>query len=210
MIHEMATRKYRQKRRAEKQRETRARIVAATMALHEELGPARTTISAIAERAGVERLTVYRHFPDDRALFHACSSRFLEGNPPPDPESFRDAPSAEERVRKTLLAYYRYYRATKGMWRSVYRDVELVPANAEVVAEFDGYLKGIRDVLTKVLAGSTAERRALRPVLGHALRFATWESLDEEGLSDAAKAASILGWLRAVGEDLEARTASRR
>lgn len=198
MMNEMAKRKYRQKRRADQQAATRARIVQATMELHEELGPARTTVSGIAERAGVERLTVYRHFPDDRELFRACSSRFLELHPPPDPERLADEPSAEARLRKTLLDFYGYYRRTKSMWKRVYRDLELVPANAEVTAEFEAYVNGIREGLVKALASRSSERRRIRPLLGHALKFSTWESLDDEGLSDAAKAASIERWVEAV------------
>ena len=84
----MATRKYTQSRRAEQQSETRRRIVDAVYALHGEIGPARTTIKAIAERAGVERLTVYRHFADEREIFTACSAHFQEEMPPPDPAAW--------------------------------------------------------------------------------------------------------------------------
>ena len=195
----MATRKYAQRRRAEQQKQTRDRIVQATMELHEELGPARTTISAIAERAGVERLTVYRHFPDETELFKACSGRFLELQPPPDAARWSDSESPEERTRKALAAFYHYYRQTAGMWHSVYRDIELVPANADVVREFEDWIGGIRDDLVKTYRpANAAKRRALRGILGHALRFSTWESLDREGFSDTAKAASILGWLDAA------------
>lgn len=198
MISEMVRRKYRQKRRAEQQEQTRARIVQATMELHEELGPARTTISAIAERAGVERLTVYRHFPDDRELFKACSGRFLELHPPPDAANWGDADAPQERARSALLAFYRYYRRTAAMWRNVYRDIDLVRANAEVTREFEAWVAGIRDDLVKAYRPATAaKRRAVRGVLGHALRFSTWESLDREGFGDEAKVSSILRWVDA-------------
>ena len=81
----MATRKYEKKRRAEQESETRRRIVQAVFELHGEIGPARTTIKAIAERAGVERLTVYRHFADEGAIFAACDAHFRSETPPPDP-----------------------------------------------------------------------------------------------------------------------------
>ena len=106
----MATRKYEQKRRAEQQEETRRRIVEAVVALHREIGPARTTIKAIAERAGVERLTVYRHFADEGALFAACDAHFRAETPPPDPAAWAEITDPAERLRAALLALYGYYR----------------------------------------------------------------------------------------------------
>ena len=102
----MATRKYQQKRRAEQQSDTRRRIVEAVAALHGEIGPARTTIKAIAERAGVERLTVYRHFADEGALFAACDAHFRAETLPPDPASWADVTDPAERLRTALLAFY--------------------------------------------------------------------------------------------------------
>src|SRR3954462_10108184 len=98
MFTDMATRKYDRKRRAEQQAETRRRIVEAMVALHGEVGPARTTISAVAERAGVERLTVYRHFADETAMFQACSAHFAaEVAPYPDPADWADVLDPAER-----------------------------------------------------------------------------------------------------------------
>src|ERR687886_2593455 len=102
----MATRKYQQKRRAEQQAETRRRIVEAMVALHGEVGPARTTIKAIAERAGVERLTVYRHFADEGEIFAACSAHFQTEMPPPDPAAWAGVTDPAERLRAALLAFY--------------------------------------------------------------------------------------------------------
>src|SRR5215210_4510913 len=99
-----APRKYEQKRRAEQQAETRRRIVEAMVALHRELGPARTTITAIAERAGVERLTVYRHFADETAMFQACSAHFATKVAPPDPAEWAGVAEPAERLRAALLA----------------------------------------------------------------------------------------------------------
>ena len=95
-------RKYEMKRRARRQEETRRRITEAAVRLHQALGPAKTTISAIAERAGVQRLTVYRHFPDERALLSACSSHYAAANPPPDPEPWTRIPDPEDRLRRAL------------------------------------------------------------------------------------------------------------
>src|SRR5919107_1985901 len=115
MFTDMATtkrqpRKYQKIRRAEQQAETRQRIVEAMVALHREVGPARATISAIAERAGVERLTVYRHFPDERSMFEACTTHYATEVPQPDPASWADIDDPAERLRAVLLTFYEYYR----------------------------------------------------------------------------------------------------
>src|SRR5918994_5654651 len=99
MFTDMATRRYQKKRRAEQEAETRQRIVEAMVALHREVGPARTTISAIAERAGVERLTVYRHFPDERSMFQACTSHYSTLVPEPDAAAWADIAEPAERLR---------------------------------------------------------------------------------------------------------------
>ena len=110
MFTDMATRTYQKKRRAEREAETRQRIVEAMVALHREIGPARTTISAIAERAGVERLTVYRHFADETAMFEACTSHYATQVPGPDPAAWSGIDEPAERLRAALLAFYDYYR----------------------------------------------------------------------------------------------------
>src|ERR687890_2415321 len=110
MFTDMATRRYEKKRRAEQQAETRQRIVEAMVALHREVGPARTTISAIGERGGVERLTVYRHFPDERSMFEACTTHYATEVPQPDPARWADIDDPAERLRAVLLNFYDYYR----------------------------------------------------------------------------------------------------
>src|SRR3954452_18309852 len=98
-------RTYVQQRRAEQQSATRRRIVEAVAALHGEIGPARTTIKAIAERAGVERLTVYRHFGDEGEIFAACGAHFQAKIPPPDPAAWADVVEPAERLRAALVAF---------------------------------------------------------------------------------------------------------
>jgi AcrR family transcriptional regulator len=115
MITQMSKRKYKLKKRAVKKRRTRDRIVEATVALHQELGPQATTISGIAERAGVQRLTVYRHFPTERDLLGACSSSFIAQHPPPAPDP-DEGLGADEQTRSILEAFYRYYQETSEMW----------------------------------------------------------------------------------------------
>lgn len=190
----MAKRKYQLKQRAARQRETRERIVDATMALHEEVGPAATTISAIAERAGVQRLTVYRHFPSERALLGACSSKWLGLHPPPDLVTPAEAP-ADARTRAVLLALYGYYEETEGMWASVYRDIDQMDEVREAVAGFERYL----DDAAKSLLAAWAPRRSrgLKASIRHALGFSTWQSLAAQGLDRKAMADLVAAWIRA-------------
>src|SRR3954465_1979840 len=114
MFTRMATRKYQQKRRAEQQAGTRHRIVEAMVDLHREVGPARTTISAIAERAGVERLTVYRHFPHEAAMFRACTTHYATQVPGPDAAMWAGIEEPAERLRSALHQFYDYYRRGGG------------------------------------------------------------------------------------------------
>lgn len=168
------------------------------MQLHEELGPARTTIKAIAERAGVERLTVYRHFPDQDVLFRACSSRFLEVVPPPHPSQWNDLEDPSERMEKALETFYSYYGRTESMWTSVYRDLEDIEALATVTAEFHAFLDQIRDELLSHWKVPQGARTSLRGIIGHAIGFSTWKSLRSQGLSDRKAVSLIVEWARAV------------
>ena len=170
-------RKYELHRRAERPEATRRRIAAATAALHEEVGPARTTISAIAARAGVERLTVYRHFPEERELLRACQEHFQAAHPPPDPAPWAAIADPVQRLRAALRALYSYYRETEAMTANVLRDLPAVPALAEVAADLPRFYAAVRALLA---AGWTLpdERHALvLAVLGHALDFEAWRSL---------------------------------
>ena len=121
----LVARKYELKKRAEHQEETRQRLVAATVELHETIGPARTTVSAIADRAGVERKTFYRHFPDPDAILDACSAHYRSLNPPPDPHDWLAIQDPHERLRHGLVAAYRYYRRNERMMANVLRDRDL-------------------------------------------------------------------------------------
>src|SRR4051794_30065455 len=127
-------RKYELRKRAERQEETRRRIVEAAVDLHGTIGPARTTVSAIAERAGVQRHTYYRHFPDDRTLGLACSGLYAERNPMPDPEPWRGIPDPEKRLRRGLEELYAYFERNEPMLSNVTRDAEVDPVTAELAA----------------------------------------------------------------------------
>lgn len=180
----MAKRKYRLGKRATQQEQTRQRIVDAIVALHEEIGPRQTTISAVAERAGVERLTVYRHFPDDASLYGACSARFTELNPPPDPLLWQQITDAAARTGAALEALYAYYRHAARMLDRLYRDVDLIPALKEVMSDFERYLDAITDDLLASWQPSRPSVDSARAALRHAISFRTWQSLSVLGLDD--------------------------
>jgi AcrR family transcriptional regulator len=179
------TRPYRKTRRAELEEQTRRRITESTVALHEEFGPARTSISAVAERAGVRRSTVYRHFPDEEALFAACSSHWRAANPPPDPRAWAAIADPGLRTETALRELYAFYGRTEGMYTSLLRDEPLVPIVHRLLGGFYGYLGSIQDILIagRGLRGRAARRT--RAAIGHALAFQTWRSLTrEQGLAD--------------------------
>jgi AcrR family transcriptional regulator len=173
-------RPYRMKRRAELEEQTRRRITESTVALHEELGPARTSISAVADRAGVRRSTVYRHFPDEETLFAACSSHWRAANPPPDPRAWAAVEDPAERLETALRELYAFYGRTEGMYTSLLRDEPLVPIIQRLLGDFHGYLGAIQDILMtgRRLRGHAARRT--RAAIGHALAFPTWRSLTRE------------------------------
>jgi AcrR family transcriptional regulator len=179
------TRPYRMRKRAELEEQTRKRITESTVALHEELGPARTSISAVAGRAGVRRSTVYRHFPDEEALFAACSSHWRAANPPPDPGAWVAIDDPAQRTETALRELYGFYARTEAMYTSLLRDESVVPVVQRRLGDFYGYLRAIQDILMagRGLRGRAARRT--RAAIGHALAFPTWRSLiREQGLED--------------------------
>src|SRR5256884_4559434 len=116
------TRTYRKRRRAESEAQTRLRITESTVALHGTLGPSRTSISAVAEHAGVRRSTLYRHFPDEAALFVACTGHWMEANPQPELTRWAAIADPDARLREGLAELYAYYRRTESMFVNVLRD----------------------------------------------------------------------------------------
>jgi AcrR family transcriptional regulator len=195
----MATRKYEKKRRAEQESETRRRIVEAVYALHGEIGPARTTIKAIAERAGVERLTVYRHFADEGAIFAACDAHFRSETPPPDPAAWADIADPAERLRAALVAFYGFYRRGESMIAKAERDAADLPALAAVMAPRDRFIAAVREDLVTAWPAQDRARARLAAAIAHALRFDTWRSLARaEGLEDAEAADLMVDLARAA------------
>lgn len=198
------------KKRARDREKTRQRIVEAAVRLHGTVGPRNTSISAVAEEAGVQRLTVYRHFPGDAELFQACSAHWLSLNPPPDASTWSSVEGAVDKTRIALEALYDYYGQTGSMWQLVYRDVDEVDALQEPMAGFQEWLDSVRNALLKAWQPRGRRPAALRASLAHALEFATWKSLREQGLSNRRAAALVLVWLEAVaGEGDRSQAATR-
>jgi AcrR family transcriptional regulator len=178
-------RPYRMTRRAELEAETRLRITESAAALHEELGPARTTMSAIAERAGVQRSTLYRHFPDDEAIFDACSAHWRAANPAPNLSAWEEVVSPAERTEAALRELYAFFGRTRGMYMSLFRDESLVPIVARRLSTFRGFLDAAADTLMRGRGLRGARGRRTRAALGHAVAFSTWRSLVvEQGLGE--------------------------
>ena len=188
-------RRYELKARAEAQRATRERIAAAASSLHEEVGVASTTVADIARRAGVQRLTVYNHFPDLEALLPACSAHWLGEHPLPDLEPAFELADPVERLRTVLTALYGWYRGAAPMQRRMLGERTVVPAlDAWLTQSADPLLAAFAERLSQGFDGAGA-----RALVAVALDFWTWERLDREGLDDAAAATLMTVAVRAAG-----------
>jgi AcrR family transcriptional regulator len=187
--------------RAERVAETRQRIIESAVALHLERGPAQTSINAIAERAGVNRVTVYRHFPDARTLLEACSAHARRLNPPPSLDSWRRIEDPRRRIEVALTQLYDYFRRTEAGWSNVLRDAELAPLVKEMAETRRlTYLRQARDVLLAGWPARRARRPLLRAVLGLAVDFRTWQTLARrESLDDRTAVALMVHLATVVG-----------
>jgi AcrR family transcriptional regulator len=185
-------RRYELKRRASRQNETRQRIIDAAVHLHQTLGSGNTTISAIAEKAGVERLTVYRHFPDEKALFTACTSHYLALNPTPDPAAWEQISQPEQRLHTALTAIYAFHRRTEPMFTQAARDLQEMPVLREVMAPFFAYWERVIEVLCAPWQVTGRQRKQVRAFVGHATSFQTWRSLIREQKLKDAEAVDIV------------------
>ena len=205
-----AGRTYELKRRAERQEETRRRIVAAAVELHTTLGPSRTTVQAIAEKAGVTRPTVYAHFPDARSLFEACSGHVRATIPPPDPTPWHSIADPSERLETALRELYGYYERLEPLLENVQRDAAVMPLVAEMNAYRVRHLEEIRDLLLRAWPTRGAARARLRRAIGHALEFRTWQSLvRRQGCATDEAVELMLAFARAAASG-KAKASSRR
>jgi AcrR family transcriptional regulator len=188
-------RKYELRRRAERQEQTRRRIVEAAVELHTAIGPARTTVSAVAERAGIQRHTYYRHFPDEWSLRLACSGLQAERDPLPDPAALASIADPVRRLRRGLSELYAYFERNEALLGHLARDAEVDPPTREIVAlRIAPALAEIRAALADGLVRPGGKSR--QAVLDLALDFQTWRSLvRRSGLSRRQAVEAMVGVL---------------
>ena len=173
------------RRRAELVDQTRLRITEAAVRLHTTVGPANTSISTVAEEAGVTRLTVYRHFRDQDELFDACRRHWYEANPPPDTGAWRAIPGLEDRARRAFSDLYGWYREHGAELFPIYRDMSSMPASAQ--DEVRAQWAAVADALVDGVDVPSSARRQLRAVAGHLIGLMTWRSfVVEQGLGEDA------------------------
>ena len=187
-------RKYELKKRGEQVGQTRLRITEAAIELHGTVGPSRTTMSAVAERAGVERRTLYRHFPNEADLFVACSTHYFSANPWPDPGDWRAIRDPHQRLERALDELYAYYERTEPMLSNALRDAELVDSARDAVAPLHAYLEEVAEILIIGRRARGRRRQLVEGALRHALAFSTWRSLSTNGIgrSDATQLSAAL------------------
>jgi AcrR family transcriptional regulator len=202
--------KYELKKRAERQEETRLRIARATLELHEIIGPALTTRSAIAERAGVSRPTVYSHFPDELSLGKACSSLEMSDNPLPDPGPWQEIADPEQRLRVALGELYAYFRRRERLWANILRDQEMVlteddpearEADAEIMEPIFLHWERMKQILAIGWGKSYEPLRLLLSAIGLALDFQAWRAMTStQGLSDEQAIELMVGMVRCAAD----------
>ena len=186
-------RRYELKKRAEKLDQTRRRILDATVELHRTVGPAATAITEIARRAGVQRVTVYGHFPDEAALLAACSAHWRALHPAPDPTPWRTAADGGARLRLALLDLYAWYRETEPMTANVLRDAETIPALRAIVdGGFGRYLAEVRTLLAEPFRARGERRHRIDVAIRAAVDFSLWRALAPLGDGQAAELAAGL------------------
>jgi AcrR family transcriptional regulator len=196
-------RRYELKKRAERQAQTRRRIVDAALALHGEVGPVRTTVSAIAGRAGVERLTVYRHFPDETALLTACAADLFDQHPLPEMNGWFAERHPPARLARALGDLYAWYRSTEPVVANLLRDAPELPALREGLRPLSEPLVELPGALSDGWPTfGPSGRGRLAGLIGHALEVATWQSLaGRGGLSDREAAALLVVAARSAAQD---------
>jgi AcrR family transcriptional regulator len=178
-------RKYELKKRAADMAETHLRITEAAIELHGTIGPSRTTLSAVAKRAGVERRTLYRHFPTEADLFEACSAHYFAAHPWPDLDAWRAIDDPHQRLTRALDELYAYYERTAPMLGNALRDAEHSDLAGAAIAPLHEYLEAAAKVLV------TGRRRLVAAAVRHALAFSTWQSLAANGVKRADAVALV-------------------
>jgi AcrR family transcriptional regulator len=187
---ETGRRPYRKRVRAEQEQRTRERIAAATAALHGSVGPANTTVSAVAERAGVERATVYRHFPTEESLFEACTAHFYDRHPLPDARAWSEIADPTDRLGRALADLYEWFEETEDMLANVTRDAAHTPPGPR--ERFRSYFEHVHATLMRGRHERGRARKRVRAAIGHAITFATWRSLVREHGLDQREAVELM------------------
>lgn len=190
------SRGYQLRARADRQAATHRALAKAAYELHSSVGPAKTTISAIADRAGVQRLTVYRHFSDQDAIFAACTAHAYEQDPPPNPQAWVPIADPESRLRAALTTTYGYYRRNQQLLTNVYRDAEMPAVATRLAQSAEMQIVSVA-ILDAGWTGGDARIRAT--ALGHSLDFNAWQSLTRtQGLSDAEAIDVMIALVKSV------------
>ena len=187
----MSPRIYQQRARAAGRARTRDQILDAALALHEEVGFAATTIAAIADRAGVQRLTVYRHFPDDRLLVDSCAARWRASHPAPA-DSWSAIADPRQRVRIALDALYGYYATAAPTLAQLLRERERIPLVGSWLESHDRLIANLRDGLGEGWGLSGRPRAWLDAFVAHALSVDSWRSLVQDAGLSPADAARLM------------------
>lgn len=184
-------RPYRKKERARQEAETRQRITEAVMELHRTVGPAKTTVTEVAERAGVGRQTVYNHFPTEGEMIEACATHWASLNPLPDPERWAAVAEADERLDMALTELYAWFAETEDMMGKILRDAPLVEPLGELMEErWFALVAAMVDTLVAGRSVAPENRSRLRAAVRLAVDFATWRTLHDSGL-DGREAADL-------------------
>jgi AcrR family transcriptional regulator len=191
-------RKYELKQRAAEMAETHRRITEAAIELHGTLGPARTTLSAVAKQAGVERRTLYRHFPSEADLFEACSQHYFAANPFPDVSAWRAIKDPEQRLGMALGELYAYYERTAPMLSNALRDADVVDYARNAVAPLGRYLDEVVETLLLGRRARGRRRQLLDAALRHAVAFSTWRSLSTNVTGRAEAVALVSAFVAAA------------
>jgi AcrR family transcriptional regulator len=185
-------RPYKMKRRAELEAQTKQRITESAVELHGTLGPARTSIKAVAEHAGVPRSTVYRHFADDEALFGACSAHWAAENPPPDVTQWIQIADPDRRLQTALDELYAFYRRAGNMLDKLLRDEAEVPVVGQLMGAYHQLMAMITEILMRGRGLRGKARDRTRAAIGHAVAFRTYQQLTEEGELGDREAAELM------------------
>jgi len=185
-------RPYKMKRRAELEAQTKQRITESAVALHGTLGPARTSMKAVAEHAGVPRSTVYRHFADEEELFGACSAHWAMENPPPDITQWEKIGDPSERLEVALGELYAFYRRAGGMIDKCLRDEAAVPVVGQLMGAYHQLMQAITEILMRGRRLRGKARDRTRAAIGHAIAFPTYKQLTDEAELSEAEAAELM------------------